>query len=247
MRLSHQKIAVIFQLKLLAILKNFSIMVAPVTALSFVLLFKTIVPLEPAEAGVSTPAFILGFSLTFNIVMSGLMMTSQPLAEEKENQTLRVLLSSSVTHGDFLIGSALPAFLLTTLVNLGLVPLAGTSFQTLSLLPFLMLTSFASLISILFGLAVGIYAKNQIQASIISFPIIMVLTMIPIFTAFSPDFDRLSHLFYSGILIHYINQILLVGHYSWSLTEVALAFIWLALAGGCLRYTYLRNRQIYAE
>lgn len=241
MNFSITNIAVVFQLKLVAIIKNLSVMVAPLLAIAFVTLINTTVPIDSTEIGFSKVAFILGFGLNFNIIMGGIMMGSQPLADEKEKQTLRVLLGSSISQGDFFIGSFLPPFLISSLVNLILVPLAGGSFSKLPLVPFFLLTSFASLISILLGFVIGIYAKTQIQATIISFPLLLLLTMVPSFSAFSSAIDPIVRLLYSGILIQYLNKFFLLGYYQWSFQDYAILLLWLLGALGFFLYALKKN------
>ncbi|MCB6623629.1 hypothetical protein LI126_15045, partial [Mediterraneibacter sp. 210702-DFI.5.30] len=69
--------------------------------------------------------YILQIGVIFNVTMTGIMAASMPLAEEKEKQTLRVLLSSSVNKVEFLIGSLAPVLVIMTAINFILIPISG--------------------------------------------------------------------------------------------------------------------------
>ena len=110
---SMRKIQTLFMLKLEMILKNLTIMLGPIMTILFVFIFKTVIEV-PTPGGTQPESvefvtgYILQIGVIFNVTMTGIMAASMPLAEEKEKQTLRVLLSSSVNKVEFLIGSLAP-------------------------------------------------------------------------------------------------------------------------------------------
>ena len=178
---SMRKIQTLFMLKLEMILKNLTIMLGPIMAILFVFIFKTVVEV-PTPGGTQPESvefvtgYILQIGVIFNVTMTGIMAASMPLAEEKEMQTLRVLLSSSVNKVEFLIGSLAPVLVIMTAINFILIPISGVFVG--NMLVYLLITTIVSVITIIFGLLIGMSAKNQMSVSLLSMPFMLILMMI---------------------------------------------------------------------
>ncbi|MBO1306224.1 ABC transporter permease [Enterococcus sp. 669A] len=244
MRLSLRKIDAIFWMKLQAITKNMSIMIGPIMAIGIVLLMKAVMPeVDASEGGIqfSKGPFLLSFGLLFNNVMGGMMMSSHPLAEEKEKNTLRVLMTSSVKGGEFFIGSMLPSLLILFVVNLLLIPVSGVAFSQIQLPTYLFLTTMTSLITILMGYIIGIVAKNQAQANLVGTPIMLALTMIPSFSGFHANISKISSYTYSGVLSKYTQSAFSPEKYQWNSKDLGVLFAWFVVCLGLFIYAYKKN------
>ncbi len=120
------KVIAIAQVKLKAFMgKNCIIM--PLFSIGFTLLMKYLY--SSMSTGASSPeylnAYVLSMGLVMNLGMCGIYCPSLLLAEEKEKNTLRVLMTSSVNGLEFFIGSILPVFVITVLINFLLIPISG--------------------------------------------------------------------------------------------------------------------------
>lgn len=210
-------------------------MVAPILAIGFVLIMKLSMPKM-----VATGAFLLGFGVLFNAIMGGIMMGSYPLAEEKEKNTLRVLMTSSVNGAEFIIGSILPSILIIFIINIILVPVAGIPINKIEWPIYLIYTTLSGLISILIGYIVGIYSKNQMQAGNLSMPILLIFTMTPMFQMINKTVAHIASFTYSGTIIDFINDMLLKG-YSLNFKNIAILSVWTIAGIVFFIYAYTKH------
>ena len=145
-------------------------------------------------------ATVLNLGLTMNITMTGTFVTSAALAEEKEKHTLRMLMTSSVNGIEFFLGSIIPPFIEIMILNIALIPISGISLASIPLGMYLLATALASITSCILGMLLGIYAKNQMSASTLTTPVILVFMLIPSFSAFIPSLGKISKFLYTGVV-----------------------------------------------
>ena len=62
------------------------------------------------------------------------------------------------------------------------------------------ISAIASLISCVIGMIVGICAKNQVGASLISYPLMIVLMMVPVFGNLSGALEKISAFLFTGVV-----------------------------------------------
>ncbi len=244
MNVSLRKINAILQLKIKLIVGNLSILFAPIFSILFVVVMKQLMPnVDVGEGGVpfSTDTFLLSFGLIFNIAISGISMSSSPIAEEKEKNTLRVLMTSSVNGLEYFIGTMIPTFIILVTVNMVLVPISGLSFSEVPLGSYFVVTTVASLISIVIGYIIGIYAKNQAQASLVSTPILLLLTATPVLRIFNEDLANILNYTYGGVLANLAESLSSDGAYQWNLHDSAVLLVWFLGALGIFVYAYKKN------
>ena len=170
------------------------------------------------------------------------MFGSYPLAEEKEHHTLRVLMTSSVNAVEYFIGTLLPALLILTLTSIILVPLSGTSWQQISIVNYLIITTICTIISILVGFTVGIFSRNQTSAGVLSLLPTIIFTFIPMFKGFNKTISTISDFLYSGIITKFINQSLLKHNFIWSISDISVLIIWFIIFSVVLIYAYRYKR-----
>ncbi|MCP3033058.1 ABC transporter permease [Halobacillus sp. A1] len=244
MKLSLRKIHAVLQLKIKLMLSNMSILFTPIFAIGFVIIMGNLMPdVDVGDAGVpfSTSGFLLSFGLIFNIAIGGISMSSSPIAEEKEKHTLRVLMTSSVKGGEYFIGSMLPLLVILVTTNILLIPASGVSFGEIPVLTFLIITTLSSLISILIGYIIGVYAKNQAQATLVSTPILIVLTSTPVLKMFNDDLAEILNYTYGGVLANLAETLSASSEYQWNITDTSVLFAWLLVTLGLFIYVYKKN------
>ena len=142
-----------------------------------------------------------------NILMEGVYCTAAALAEEKEKNTLRTLMTSSVNGLEFFLGSLIPVVLMSTVVNVLCALIAGFEMGLPQWIPYLAITVACSAISAVIGMIFGIFAKTQVSASTITTPALLVLMMIPMFGGFSDILEKISGLLFTGIIFNAIANI----------------------------------------
>ena len=110
-----RKLAAIIDVKGRALFsKNFIIM--PVFSLGFTFLMQVLY--ERASGGLEAMnAYALAMGMLMNVSMMGFYCTAASLAEEKEKNTLRTLMTSSVNGLEFFLGSLIPIVLMTEVVH----------------------------------------------------------------------------------------------------------------------------------
>ena len=173
--------------------KNCIIM--PVFALGFTFIMRLLyVNIMGDVSGMND--FARGYSLAMGLVMSicmiGIYCPALLLAEEKEKNTLRVLMTSSVNGLEFFLGSIIPIFLATAVINFILIPVSGYDMDMSYIVSFAGVTTIASLISCILGMVLGIFAKNQVSAG----------------TVITPVLKKLSQFTFTGIVMEMMMRIM---------------------------------------
>ena len=186
------KLTAVAQIKWICISRNTAIMIGPLLTVAMVWIFKILYSIN--SGGDLSPilvSLILSLGISLNLCMDGFLMVGTAIAEEKEKHTLRVLMTSSVTGMQYFIGSILFPFVLMNIINIVVLVISGISMNQVSVVAFLLVSAAASLISCVMGMIVGLCAKNQMNANLISYPLVIVLMMIPMFGNLS---EKLHHI-----------------------------------------------------
>ncbi|MDX6152613.1 ABC transporter permease subunit [Marinococcus sp. PL1-022] len=244
MSVSFRKISAVLQLKLRLIVSNMSIIFTPVFAIIFVIVMGNLMPqVDTNETAMpfSTEGFLLSFGLIFNIAIAGISMSSSPIAEEKEKHTLRVLMTSSVRGPEYFIGSMIPILVILVATNILLVPASGVSLGDIPLFTYLVITTLATLISIVIGYIIGVFAKNQAQATLVSTPILVLFTSTPVLKVFNETFAEVLNYTYSGVLANLAETLSSSTEYQWNITDTSVLLAWLVLTLGIFMYVYKKN------
>ncbi len=209
MTLHMNKIAAIAQVKTRAFMgKNCIIM--PIFAIGFTAVMRILY--NNMDMGSSAPiemlnAYVLSMGLVMNLGMTGIYCPCLLLAEEKEKNTLRVLMTSSVNGLEFFLGSILPVFIVTAIINFLLMPISGYMISGNDLAVFALVSILSSLTSCIIGMLLGIFAKNQVSAGTIITPVVLIFMLIPMFANMIEELSKISRFLFTGILMDMIADI----------------------------------------
>ena len=129
------------------------------------------------------------------IGMAPLTSMSAILSEEKEKNTLRVLYMSNVKAVEYFIGNALYIWSICMLGSL-VIGIAG-GYRSEILAKFMLIMAVGHLISIMLGAAIGAFSKNQMMATGISIPVMMVFSFLPMLSMFNETIEKIAKIFYS--------------------------------------------------
>lgn len=237
--ISLRKVNAIFMMKTKMILNNYSILLGPLMAIGFVVLYKTIMPKGEGDAAEFMKTYILQLGVLFNILMSGIMGMSMPLAEEKEKNTLRVLMTSSVKGIEFFIGSLLPVLILLVIVNLVLLPVSCVTDINIPL--YFVVTTAASCITMILGMIVGLVSNNQMATSFASTPLLLILMMIPLFAGMNEGMEKAAAYIYTGSLNEIIENLVSKSSTIVTVQHVAVMIVWLLISIIAFLFFYKRN------
>ncbi|MGX7419909.1 ABC transporter permease [Carnobacterium gallinarum] len=244
MSISMRKVNALFMMKLQMILKNFAIMIGPLMAIGFVLIFNQIMPTQSiadlkAEGAEFMVGFYFQFGVMFNVLMTGIMASSIPLAEEKEKNTLRVLMTSSVNALEFFLGSLLPVLVLMIVINILLLPISGMTGINIPI--YILVTTIASFITIIIGSLIGLISKDQKATSLISTPIMLVLMMLPMFAGMNSTLQDFSKFFYTGSMNEILINLVLDKPTSVSIFNSIILAVWLVSSLVIFVHYYRKN------
>lgn len=163
--------------------------------------------LFPAFAYLVT--FLLGKKLdtdpiTFvemHISMIPLMITASLIAEEKDKNTLKVLMLSNVKPVEFLLGVLSFVFLLNVATTCLFIPLL--KFKFVEFFNFLLVTSMGIICSTILGAIIGITAKSGSNVAATSTPITLVFALVPLLAQMMPGsaIAGFASMLYSGQMI----------------------------------------------
>jgi len=166
-------------------------------------------------------AFISIFA-TMHCVFSPAVVASSILSEEKEGNTLRVLIMSNVTLREYFI--SIGGFVLIATVASGSIFLFITEKDFVGSIIFILSLGLGSFISIILGLCISLYAKNASAANGIAVPCGMIFAFLPMLANFNKSIENVSRFTFGqqvsyllgkgsisifGIIVISVNTILL--------------------------------------
>lgn len=147
--------------------------------------------------------FVYLFSSMY-ITMAPIVSMSSIIAEEKEKNTLRVLLMSNVKAYEFFIGIGGYIFLACMLGSAVFCVLG--KFCKSEILYFMVIMAVGILTSIVIGGAIGVASKNQIMNTSITMPVMIVLSFVPMLSQFNDVINNVGRVLYSQQIFNLINN-----------------------------------------
>lgn len=138
----------------------------------------------------------LFFTKLFSVMYMGmapLVAVASVIAEEKEKNTLRVLTMANVKAWEYLAGIGIYVW---TICMAG----AGIMATTLSSgdIPFYLGVMAAGfIISIAIGACIGIIASNQMAATSLSLPVMLIFSFMPMLAMFNDKIEKIAGIFYT--------------------------------------------------
>ena len=138
----------------------------------------------------------LFFTKLFSVMYMGmapLVAVASIIAEEKEKNTLRVLTMANVKAWEYLAGIGIYVW---TICMAG----AGVMATTLSSgdIPFYLGVMAAGfIISIAIGACIGIIASNQMAATSLSLPVMLIFSFMPMLAMFNDKIEKIAGIFYT--------------------------------------------------
>lgn len=235
------KLHAIMEMKLKALLsKNFIIM--PIFSIGFTFIMKLVYS-SVYETGLDDllKGLALSFGALMSVTMTGIYCVSATLAEEKEKHTLRVLMTSSVNGLEFFLGSLLPVVGMILVTNLIIVPVAGLSMSAVQWAVYLGVSCLCAVTCAVIGMIFGIFSKNQVSASTITTPALLILMMLPIFANLNETLAKITEFLFTGVMQQTVINIAKDEPQIVSGTSIAVMMAEIVAAVLCFLVIYQKN------
>lgn len=226
--MSSRKIIAIFKKQVKDTFKNKEVLIQFVMFPVLALIMQNTVKIENLPRNY----FVILFA-TMYIGMSPLVATSAILSEEKEKNTLRVLLMSNVKAWEYLLGVGTYIFIVCMLGSV-MFAVVGR-YSGMEGVSFLLIMAVGILISILIGAGIGTFSKNQMSATSVTVIVMMVFSFLPMISMFNESIAKVSRFTFSQQLNDWMNQI---GTLSFHFDTVAILAVNLLLASILFGFGY---------
>lgn len=148
--------------------------------------------------------FVNMFSAMF-VGMAPLVSMAAIIAEEKEKNTLRVLMLSGVKPWQYL--SAVGGYIwLLCMLGAGVLCITGR-YSGKEAAFFMGTMAVGILVSAILGAAIGVFSKNQMAATSITVPVMMVFSFLPMLSMFNETIAKVAKFTYTEQINRLIGQI----------------------------------------
>ena len=138
----------------------------------------------------------LFFTKLFSVMYMGmapLVAVASVIAEEKEKNTLRVLTMANVKAWEYLAGIGIYVW---TICMAG-VGVMATTLSSGDIPFYLGVMAAGFIISIAIGACIGIIASNQMAATSLSLPVMLIFSFMPMLAMFNDKIEKIAGIFYT--------------------------------------------------
>ena len=148
--------------------------------------------------------FVKLFAVMF-VGMAPLTCMSAIISEEKEKNTLRVLMMSNVKPFEYLIGTGFYVWLMC-MAGAAVFAVCG-GYTGMDLCVFMLIMAAGILLSELTGAVIGVFCKSQMSATSVTVPVMMLFSFLPMLSMFNETIERIAKITYSQQISILINGI----------------------------------------
>ena len=149
--------------------------------------------------------FFVNLFATMYIGMAPLTSIAAVISEEKEKNTLRVLMMSNVKPWEYMIGVGSYIWF-ACMVGAAIICAAG-GFGSRESLSFMGVMAIGILVSLLMGAAIGTWSKTQMMATSITVPVMMVFSFMPMLSMFNDTIAKIAKFIFSEQINIMLGQI----------------------------------------
>lgn len=149
--------------------------------------------------------FFAGLFAIMYVGMAPLTAMSAIISEEKDKNTLRVLHMCNVNAFEYLLGNAIYIIVMCMAGSL-VIAFAGR-YRGEEMLLFMLILFVGHTISMLAGAAIGAFSKNQMMATSLTVPVMMLFSFLPMLSMFNDSIGKVAKYFYSEQLYLLINDL----------------------------------------
>ncbi len=195
-----KNISAIFIRQLKDTLKNRMILLQFIMFPLITVLMENTVSLEDL-----TPHFFAEMFSVMYIGMAPMVTVSSIIAEEKEKNTLRVLLMANVKPHEYMLGIGSYVWILCMAGAVAIGMNTGYSGRELGL--YLLVMAIGFIISLLIGAVIGLFSKSQMAATSMTVPLMIVLALLPMISMFNRTVEKIAKYFYTYQIRLFITEL----------------------------------------
>ena len=207
-----RNILVIIKKQLQDTFKNKTILIQFVMFPLLTIVMENAVNIEGME-----PLFFMKLFSTMFMGMAPLTATAGIIAEEKEKDTLRVLMMANVKPWQYLIGIAtyvwticmIGAGVMSTTIPASLEKTSSSQTPESAIATYLSIMAVGFVISTLAGAAIGFFAKNQMMATSLTVPVMLILAFAPMLSMFNDKIEKVARVFFTQQLKSTLDEMAL--------------------------------------
>lgn len=202
MKLRMHTLAVLIKKDFRLMFTNKNMLIMILLPIGFAVLYQTIFG-DVKEAGMPRN-FVLTLCELLNLSAIPLTGLAMMVAEEKEKNTLRVLMLSDVSALEYIFSKIISVLVLMELITIVIFFITATQ---LSYLPmFLLVTTVTSISMLLFGSVVGLLSKDQMSISTLSTPLMILFLIPPMFQNMNEVIDKIASIVPTTRMMAIIND-----------------------------------------
>ena len=149
--------------------------------------------------------FFVNLFATMYIGMAPLTSISAIISEEKEKNTLRVLIMSNVKPYEYLLGIGSYVWFACMLGSVVICAAGGHDLQTS--IVFMCIMAVGILTSLLIGAIIGVWSKTQMMATSVAVPVMMIFSFVPMLSLFNSTIEKMAKVIYSEQISRMLGQI----------------------------------------
>lgn len=142
------------------------------------------------------------FAVMF-VGMAPLSCMSAIISEEKEKNTLRALMMSSVKPWQYLVSVGAYIFIMC-MIGTAVFAVLG-EYKGAELAVFILSVAFGIILSELIGAVIGIFSKNQMAATSLTLPIMMIFSFSPMLSMFNETIKKIAGITYLQQISNILN------------------------------------------
>jgi len=198
-----QNILAIFRKQLKDTLKNKTVLIQFVMFPLFTIIMNNAIKIE----GMPENFFVNLFSAMY-IGMAPLTSMAAIIAEEKEKNTLRVLMMSNVKPHEYLLGIGSYVWFACMFGTI-IICFAG-DYNLKAGITFMGIMAIGILVSLLIGAAIGTWSQTQMMATSITLPVMLILSFMPMLSMFNTTIAKIAKFTYTeqiSLMLHQINDV----------------------------------------
>ena len=188
---------VIFKKQLKDTLKNKTVLIQFLMFPAMTLLMENAVKIPDMPELFFTKLFSVMF-----LGMAPITSAAAIISEEKEKNTLRVLMMANVKPWEYLLGVGLYVWTLC-MAGAGIM---ATGFPASDIPFYLGVMAAGLVISVVIGACIGVFASNQMSATSLFVPVMMVFSFSPMLAMFNDKIEKVARIFYTQQLRVLMNQ-----------------------------------------
>lgn len=143
------------------------------------------------------------FAVMF-VGMAPLTCMSSVISEEKEKNTLRVLMMSNVKPVQYLLG--IGSYIWIMCMAGAAVFAILCEFKGAEIMRFMLIMAVGIILSVLVGAVIGIAAENQLTSTSVTLPVMMILSFLPMLSMFNETIEKIARVTYTQQISQFVNN-----------------------------------------